>query len=55
MPAPPPRHLRPRPRRLAAPLRWLLLTALLVPLITGLTGLGRQTAEAAPGRRPRWR
>ena len=51
MPAslPPPRHLRARPRRLAAPLRWLLLTALLVPLLTELTGVGRQTAEAAPG------
>src|SRR5829696_1945920 len=50
MPAPPPRHLRARPRRLAAPLRWLLLTALLVPLVAGLTSVGTQpTAEAAPG------
>src|SRR5215211_8164457 len=52
MPAslPPPRHLRARPRRLAAPLRWLLLTALLTPLVAGVTGLGRPpTAEAAPG------
>jgi hypothetical protein len=52
MPAspPPPRHLRARPRRPAAPLRWLLLTALLVPLVAGLTTLGTQpAAEAAPG------
>ena len=50
MPAPPPRHLRARPRRLATPLRWLLVTALLVPLIAGLTTIGTQpVAEAAPG------
>ena len=50
MPAPPPRHLRARPRRLAAPLRWLLLTALLVPLVAGLTTVGTQpVAEAATG------
>jgi hypothetical protein len=49
MPAPPPRHLRARPRRLAVPLRWLLLAALLVPLVTGVAGVGEPTAEAAPG------
>jgi hypothetical protein len=49
MPAPPPRHLRTRPRRLAVPLRWLLLAALLLPLVTGLAGVGEPTAEAAPG------
>ena len=50
MPAPPPRHLRPRPPRgLALPLRWLVLAALLVPLATGLAGVGRQEAGAAPG------
>ena len=49
MPAPPSRHLRARPRRLAAPLRWLLLTALLVTLLSEVTGIGRQTAEAATG------
>jgi cell wall-associated NlpC family hydrolase len=49
MPAPPPRHLRARPRRLATPLRWLLLTALTVPLVTGQTSIGTQpAAEAAP-------
>jgi hypothetical protein len=51
MPAslPPPRHLRARPRRLAVPVRWLLLAALLVPLLTDVAGIGRQAAEAAPG------
>jgi hypothetical protein len=50
MPAPPPRHPRARPRRLAAPLRWLLLTALLLPMVAGLASLGGQpAAEAAPG------
>jgi NlpC/P60 family protein/putative peptidoglycan binding protein len=49
MPAPPPRHLRARPRRLAVPLRWLLLAALLLPLVTGVAGVGEPTAEAAPG------
>jgi NlpC/P60 family/Putative peptidoglycan binding domain len=47
---PPPRHLRARPRRLAAPLRWLLLTALLAALVAGVAGIAHQpTAEAAPG------
>jgi hypothetical protein len=49
MPAPPPRHLRARPRRLAAPLRWLVLAALTVPLAAGPAGVGQPTAEAAPG------
>jgi NlpC/P60 family/Putative peptidoglycan binding domain len=52
MPAspPPPRHLRARPRRPAALLRWLLLTVLLVPPVTGLTTFGSEpAAEAAPG------
>ena len=50
MPAPPPRHLRARPHRLAAPLRWLLLTALLTPLVAGVASIGRQpVAEAASG------
>ena len=35
MPAPPPRHLRARPRRLSTPLRWLLSLALLTPLVAG--------------------
>jgi hypothetical protein len=38
MPAPPPRHLRARPRRLTTPLRWLLLAAMTVPLVAGLAG-----------------
>jgi hypothetical protein len=51
MPAclPPPRHPRARPRRLAVPLRWLVLAALAVPLATEVTGIGRQEAAAAPG------
>jgi NlpC/P60 family/Putative peptidoglycan binding domain len=49
MPAPPPRHLRARPRRLAVPLRWLVLAALAVPLLAGVAGPGEQTAAAAPG------
>ena len=49
MPAPPPRHLRTRPRRLSAPLRWLLLAALTVPLVAGLAGPGQRPAAAAPG------
>jgi cell wall-associated NlpC family hydrolase len=49
MPAPPPRHPRARPRRLSVPLRWLSLAALTVPLLAGVGGVGRQTAEAAPG------
>jgi hypothetical protein len=50
MPAPPPRHLRARPRRRAAPLRWLLLTALLLPIVAGVASLGGQpAAEAATG------
>jgi peptidoglycan hydrolase-like protein with peptidoglycan-binding domain len=48
MPAPPPRHLRPRPPRRSAPLRWLLLTALAVPLVVGTTGVVQPRAEAAP-------
>jgi hypothetical protein len=49
MPAPPPRHLRARPRRLAVPLRWMVLAALTLPLLAGVAGPGEQTAEAAPG------
>jgi NlpC/P60 family/Putative peptidoglycan binding domain len=49
MPAPPPCHLRARPRRLSAPLRWLLLAALTVPLVAGLAGPGQRPAAAAPG------
>ena len=53
MPAPPPRHLRARSRRLSTPLRWLLSLALLTPLVAGvagITGVGRTpTAAAAPG------
>jgi hypothetical protein len=49
MPAPPPRPLRARPRRLSAPLRWLLLAALTVPLVVGLAGPGQRPAAAAPG------
>jgi peptidoglycan hydrolase-like protein with peptidoglycan-binding domain len=48
MPAPPPRHLRTRPPRLSAPLRWLLLAALAVPLAVGTTAIGQPRAEAAP-------
>jgi hypothetical protein len=43
------RHLRARPRRPSLPLRWLLLTALTVPLVAGVTGVGKRRAEAAPG------
>jgi NlpC/P60 family/Putative peptidoglycan binding domain len=49
MPAPPPRHLRARPRRTAVPLRWLLLAALAVPLVAGAAGVGQRTAAAQPG------
>jgi peptidoglycan hydrolase-like protein with peptidoglycan-binding domain len=49
MPAPPPRHLRARPRRLLLPLRWLLLAALAVPLVVGVAGVGQRTAAAATG------
>jgi NlpC/P60 family/Putative peptidoglycan binding domain len=49
MPAPPPRHLRARPRRLSVPLRWLLLAALTLPLLAGVGGVGQRTAAAAPG------
>jgi hypothetical protein len=49
MPAPPPRHLRARPRRLSVPLRWLLLAALTVPLVAGVGGVGERTAGAATG------
>jgi NlpC/P60 family/Putative peptidoglycan binding domain len=49
MPAPPPRHLRARPRRLSVPLRWLVLGALTVPLVAGAAGVGPRTAQAAPG------
>jgi hypothetical protein len=49
MPAPPPRHLRARPRRPAAALRWLLLAALAVPLAAGVAGAGQRTAAAQPG------
>jgi hypothetical protein len=49
MPAPPPRHLRARPRPLSVPLRWLLLAAFTVPLLAGVGGVGERTAEAAPG------
>jgi NlpC/P60 family/Putative peptidoglycan binding domain len=49
MPAPPPRHLRARPRRHSAPLRWLLLAALTAPLVAGVAGVGQRTATAAPG------
>ena len=49
MPAPPPRHLRTRPRRLSVPLRWLVLAALTLPLDAGVAGPGRQEAAAAPG------
>jgi len=48
MPAPPPRHLRARPRRLSVPLRWLLLAALAVPLAVGVAGPGERPAAAAP-------
>jgi NlpC/P60 family protein/putative peptidoglycan binding protein len=46
---PPPRHLRPRPRRLSVPLRWLLLVALTAPLVAGVAGVGQRTAAAAVG------
>jgi hypothetical protein len=49
VPAPPPRHLRPRPRRPSVPLRWLVLAALTLPLAAGVAGPGRQEAAAAPG------
>jgi hypothetical protein len=53
MPAPPPRHLRARSRRLSTPLRWLLSLALLTPLVAGLAGATGvteiPTAAAAPG------
>jgi hypothetical protein len=49
MSAPPPRHLRARPRRLTTPLRWLLLLALVTPLAAGLSGIGQRTAGASPG------
>jgi hypothetical protein len=51
MPAPPPRHLRTRPRRLSVPLRWLLLAALTVPLVAGVAvaGPGERPAQAASG------
>ena len=49
MPAPPPRHLRARPRRLSLPVRWLLLAVLTAPLVAGVAGAGQRTAEAAPG------
>ena len=49
MPAPPPRHPGARPRRLSAPLRWLLLAALTVPLVAGLAGPGQRPAAAAAG------
>ena len=49
MPAPPPRHLRTRPRRLSVPLRWLVLAALALPLAAGVAGPGRQEAAAASG------
>jgi hypothetical protein len=39
MPAPPPRHLRARPRRLSTPLCWLLSLALLTPLVAGVAGI----------------
>jgi NlpC/P60 family protein/putative peptidoglycan binding protein len=48
MPAPPPRHLRPRPPP-SVPLRWLLLLALTAPLVAGVAGVGQGTAEAATG------
>jgi peptidoglycan DL-endopeptidase CwlO len=48
MPAPPPRHLRARPRRLSLPLRLLLLAALAVPLAVGVAGPGERPAAAAP-------
>jgi NlpC/P60 family/Putative peptidoglycan binding domain len=49
MPAPPPRHLRPRTRRRSALLRWLVLAALTVPMAAGVFGAGQRTAAAAPG------
>jgi hypothetical protein len=49
MPAPPPRHLRARPRRRSLPLRWLLPAALIAPLVAGAAGVGQPTAEAATG------
>ena len=53
MPAPPPRHLRARPRRLSTPLRWLLSLALLTPLVAGVAGIAgvaeTPAAVAAPG------
>ena len=53
MPAPPPRHLRARPRRLSTPLRWLLSLALLTPLVAGVAGIAgvaeTPAAGAAPG------
>ena len=53
MSAPPSRHLRVRSRRLSAPLRWLLMLALLTPLVAGLTGVTwvtkTPTAATAPG------
>jgi hypothetical protein len=53
MPAPPPRHLRARSRRLSTPLRWLLSLALLTPLVAGLAGAAgisrTPAAVAAPG------
>ena len=53
MPAPPPRHLRARSRRLSTPLRWLLSLTLMTPLVAGLasaSGITRTPeAAAAPG------
>ena len=51
MPAPPPRHLRARPRRLSVPLRWLLLAALTLPLVAGVAVAGpvERPARAASG------
>jgi hypothetical protein len=49
MPAPPPRHLRARPRRRSLPLRWLLPAALIAPLVAGAAVVGQPTAEAATG------
>src|SRR5215207_9547680 len=53
MPAPPPRHLRARSRRLSTPLHWLLSLALLTPLVAGLAGASgvasTPAAQAAPG------
>jgi hypothetical protein len=43
-----PRHLRPGRRRLPARLHWLLLAALIAPLLAGLAPAGQPTAAAAP-------